>query len=353
MPASSRAVLVALAAVVVLAGCGGVVDSPSPTAGDPPAGTDAPTAAATTPDDGATAVATDRRTTAATAESPWGDTVVVGVDGSGTRDYASLVRRATAYWEANDSRYLGYEIDYVVRPDAAAPDLVVRFVDDVPDCNGRGDAVGCAPLVTDARQITRPETVYVQTGLSDRSTVLVTAHELGHTLGLTHDDPPADVMRAATVLYTTPQPNATERDLPWSDAEFTVHVDVAGAEDPDGARAQVDHALDYYRGDPDGVPSNLTFERTDSPEAEILIRFGDCGSGAASCVQTSGPDPDGDGAMETYSRLVVTVDDIDTDAVGWHVGYWLAYGFGAEADSDKPAPFRDASYRDRRSEWWR
>ena len=51
--------------------------------------------------------------------------------------------------------------------------------------------------------------------------------------------------------------------------------------------------------------------------------------------------------------MVVTVDDLDTDAVGWHVGYWLAYAFGAEADADKPPPFRDASYRERRGEWWR
>ena len=61
---------------------------------------------------------------------------------------------------------------------------------------------------------------------------------------------------------------------------------------------------------------------------------------------------DGDGAVETYSELRISLVDLDTDAVGWHVGYWLAFGFGAEPDSEKPPPFRDASYEERRSAWW-
>jgi len=345
-------VAVVAAALVVLAGCGGVVDSPANVDSPVDEATGPSTATARSETVESTPVGTDERT-AVPGESPWGDTVVVGVAGNGTRDYAPFVERATAYWEGNDSRYLGYEIDYEVRPDAESPDLVVRFVDDVPQCNDREDAVGCAPLITDRRQISRPETVYVQTGLADASTVLVTKHELGHTLGLTHSDPPSEVMRAETVLFTTPKPNATEREFPWLDADFTVRVDADGASDPDGTREQVDHALDYYRDDPEGMPSNLTFSVTDATDAEILVTFGDCGSGAASCVRTRGPDSDGDGAIETYSQVVVTLDDLETDAVGWHVGYWLAYAFGAEADADKPAPFRDAGYRERRSDWWR
>jgi hypothetical protein len=65
-----------------------------------------------------------------------------------------------------------------------------------------------------------------------------------------------------------------------------------------------------------------------------------------------GADPDGVGALERYAELRITLSDVGTDAVGWHVGYWLGYGFGFEADADWPAPFRDASYDDRRSEWW-
>ncbi|MEF8856601.1 MAG: matrixin [Haloplanus sp.] len=338
-----------VACLLVLAGC--------TTPFDPGA---TPTAVpADTPETGAS-TATRTTTTPATAtpgSNPWGsEPVVVAIrnDGSRDRDFASFVREAARFWEEHDEQYLGFQVRYEVRPDAADPDLVVAFTDRVPDCGNVTDAVGCAPLLTDARGIDRPETAWVKTGLSDRSTVLVTEHELGHTLGLGHDDPPSEVMRAKSVLYTEPQPNATERTFPWDDPDFTVRVDAGDTSDPAGTRAQVDHALTYYEADPPGMPTNLTFERVDA-DAEISIRFGptpDCRASSGSCINTYGTDPDGDGAIETYTRVEIMLVDLDTEAVGWHVGYWLAHVFGAEADGEKPPPFRDASGRERRSAWW-
>jgi hypothetical protein len=87
----------------------------------------------------------------------------------------------------------------------------------------------------------------------------------------------------------------------------------------------------------------------------VTVRFSDtaaCGSGAGSCIATRGTDPDGDGAIERYTHARITLVNLDTDAVGWHVGYWFAAALGAADDDEKPPPFRDASYRDRRSEWW-
>jgi hypothetical protein len=283
--------------------------------------------------------------------------IVAVADPAGTdREWTPLVREATAFWEAEAERFAGFPIEYEVRPDAADPDIVIEFVDTVPECDGSSDAAGCAPLITDRRQIDRPETVSVRTGFADSSTVTILQHELGHTLGLTHDDAPSDIMAAQSVLYTEPLPNATERGFAWDDPDFTVYVDTANATDPDGFEAQVQRALDYYADDPPGMPTNLTFTLVDDPDdAEIVVRpveTSPCGSGAASCGGTVGWDPDGDGAVETYSGLRISLVDLDTDAVGWHVGYWLAFGFGAEDDSEKPPPFRDASYEERRSEWW-
>jgi len=342
-----------LACLLILAGCTTPLD---PTAEPPtpvPAG-GPESAVGTTP---AAEATTDRSPTATPSANPWGDEpIVVAIrnEGSRDRDFAALVREATTFWEENE-QYLGFEVEYEVRPDAENPDLVVAFADRVPDCGDVADAVGCAPLLTDSRQVDRPETAWVKTGLSDESTVLVTEHELGHTLGLTHDDPPQEVMRARSVLYTELQPNATERAFPWADAEFTVRVDAANASDPAGARSQVDHALTYYEDDPPGMPTNLTFERTDAGP-ELLIRFGAtdaCRASSGSCIGTYGTDPDGDGAIETYTRVEITLVGLDTEAVGWHVGYWLAHAFGAEADAEKPPPFRDAGGRERRSAWWR
>ncbi|MBB6646800.1 matrixin [Halobellus ruber] len=353
----SVAAAVAIAVVVVLAGCAGPAldapgTAPAPTGVD--ASTEASGAAAAT-----SAPSTPTPTGAGERANPWGsEPVVIAIaDRAGTdREWAPLVREAAAFWEAKSERFAGFPTDYEVRPDAADPDLVIEFVDTVPECDGASDAAGCAPLLTDSRQVDRPETVSVRTGFADGSTVTVIEHELGHTLGLTHDDPPAAVMASRMVLYTEPLPNATEREFAWDDAEFTVYVDAERAGDPAGFREQVRQALEYYEDDPPGMPANLTFTPVDDPEdAEIVVRpveTSPCGSGAASCGGTAGWDPDGDGEVETYSELRVSLVDLDKDAVGWHVGYWLAFAFGAEPDSEKPPPFRDASYEERRSAWW-
>ncbi|MFB6092358.1 MAG: matrixin family metalloprotease [Haloquadratum sp.] len=356
---------IAIALLLALAGCAGPVIERSATS--TPADTRVPTTqpettrtAAQTATATATATATTATATAVSdATNPWGtDPIVVAVaDAADTgREWTPLVREAAAYWEERGERFAGFPVDYTVRPNAANPDLVVEFVDEVPKCDGADDAAGCAPVITDRRQIDRPETVYVRTGFSDDSTVLVVKHELGHTLGLTHADAPADVMASRSVLYTEPRPNATARAFPWDDADFTVYVDVANATDPGGARAQIRHALEYYEDDAPGMPTNITFTTVDNASAaEVVIRSVEtspCGAGAASCGRTVGWDPDGDGAVETYSDLRISLVALDTDAVAWHVGYWLAYGFGAEDDAEKPPPFRDASYEERRSEWW-
>jgi hypothetical protein len=346
---------VALVGLLVLAGCTTPLDPAATTPSDAPtpAAADGP---APRPERSATSTAP--AATASPGENPWGDDpVVVAVRNEGERDrsFAPRVREAAAFWEANDEQYLGFPVEYEVRPDAADPDLVIAFTDTLPDCGGVADAVGCAPRITDPRMVDQPETVWVTTGLSNGSTTLVTKHELGHTLGLGHADEPRSVMQARSVIYTEPRPNATERAFPWADGEFTVRVDRANASDAEGASRQVDRALAYYEDGPPGMPDNLSFERTGAAEAAVSVRFGAtpaCRGPSGSCIDTYGTDPDGDGAIETYTRVEIRLVGLDTDTVGWHVGYWLAHVFGAEVDGEKPPPFRDASYRERRGEWW-
>ena len=121
---------------------------------------------------------------------------------------------------------------------------------------------------------------------------------------------------------------------------------------------QIDHALDYYDRGADGtVPENVSFRHVERPErADIVVRFSDdspCGFGSGSCGSVSGTDPDGDGALERYTHLEITLTDLDSDVVGWHVARWLALGFGIEDESEYPPVLREeTSHEDRRSDWW-
>lgn len=323
---------VALVVLVVLAGCGAGPPSPAPS----PSGS-----ATTTP-------------TVVDADNPWGTaTLTVAVAGDDPEQVAA-VREAAAWWSNSSERYAGYPMTFVVDADAEDPDVVVTFVANVSDCGHAGDdVVGCAPLVTSDVAPDRPANVTIETGLSHNSTVRVVKHEFGHLLGLTHDDAPRDIMAASATLTTAARTNATERAFPWADANFTVYVDATGSGDPATVRDQVGHALAYYADGAPGMPDNLTFTRVENrSEAEIVVEVGDACGSSGSCLATSGVDPDGDGAIEEYRRLTITIQDLDVDAVGWHVGNWLAYGFGAENVSERPPPFRNATYEERRSDWW-
>ena len=154
------AAAVALAAVVVLTGCvGPAFDAPDteptpPGSADTTAGSDA----ATRVPDGATPTAgesTPTPTAVGERANPWGsEPVVVAVeDPAGTdREWAPLVREATAFWAAESERFAGFRTEYEVRPDAADPDLVIEFVGTVPECDGASDAAGSAPLLTGRRR---------------------------------------------------------------------------------------------------------------------------------------------------------------------------------------------------------
>ncbi|MFW5964964.1 MAG: matrixin family metalloprotease [Natronomonas sp.] len=278
------------------------------------------------------------------------------------RDYRRLVHRAAAYWTENSQRYAGYDVGLQLVDSAENADIHIRFVEDVSDCGAHRDehTAGCAPVLTDARQVDRPVDVRVRTGLSDDSTVQVLKHELGHTLGLRHDDAPQAVMQAYSSLNTVPKPNATDRALPWRTNELLVYADYEALPETDReeARRQVRAALGYYADGAGGtVPENVTFYATDSREsADIVIEFGDtaaCRTGSGSCGTLSGGDEDGDGALEYYDSLTIVLVDLDVDVIGWHVGQWLGTGFGHTDDSEYPEPLREgASYEERRSAWW-
>jgi hypothetical protein len=329
-----------VAVLVVLAGCSGFVPADE-------LSSDASATASSSADAGT---------------NPWAsDPVVVSIRAPADQRarYRNLTRRALDYWETNSAEYVGYPVEFRLTDDAMRPDVRITFVEYVRSCGREDHAAGCAPRIENPRHASLPADVEVKTGFDDASTVRVIEHELGHVLGLGHDDAPRDVMAGVSQLTTLPRPNASEQSLPWNDDEFAVYVDRSEVDDRNWTAVdrQLSAALGYYEhGANETAPDGVRFRRTENESAaDVVVRFGpggDCTEGG-SCGRVRGVDPDGDGAFERYTRQEITLVGTDTDAVAWHVAYWLAVAFGMDHSDERPPPLRpDATYAERRSTWW-
>lgn len=298
------------------------------------------------------------------ADNPWNqDTVRVALERNGHAeiDYERTLRSAIEYWNRN-TRYGEYTVDffYVADPDDA--DLHVEIRDSVEECgieNG-SDVLGCAPLLVEGTRADVPVTVDIESGYNTESTEGIMIHEFGHILGIRHGEEPQEYMQPAETVYRVDQPNASERAYPWETTEFRFYAATDGLPkgEQDATRDQVGHVVDYYehiKDEDDDVPSNISVGWTDTrSEANVVVSFPEDlpdGTDRGSSLSQFGFDPDGDGAIEYYENVSIAVADIDTDARGWHTGYWFGLALGID-EGDLPAPFQSASYEDRRSDWW-
>lgn len=292
---------------------------------------------------------------------PWpGSPTVVAINDTAAdgRNLTGPVSNALDYWNEHDERYGTYTTEFVLRPDAQDPDIVVEFVPDIGVCGHTDEetTVGCAPVLSNQTLAERPTEVRIELGLSNDSTELIVEHELGHVLGLGHDDEPQEVMQSYfDHLNRPPMPNVSEREYTWNRADLTVYVDYDSLP---GTRATIDdqigHAIAYYESGAEGtVPANITLTRTDDRDAADIVitaRPIDAGSDAS----LNGVSTDADPAIEYYTdQTIVLSTGLDPAVVGWHVGFWLGEGLVApDRTADLPPPFDDPETEDRR-EWWR
>jgi len=292
---------------------------------------------------------------------PWPEPgpVVVGVDAAATeRNVTPLVERAVAYWEGADDAVKNYAADFRVEPNATSPDVLVRFEPNVTTCGVESGTsiLGCAPVLGVHDRTYELETIAIETGYTDESTLETLKHEFGHLHGRLHGQAPMPLMSATANATRLPVPDARTVAYPWR----TTNVSVAVEGDTTDLEAdQVEAALGYFESGAAGffTAETPTFTRTgNTSAADIVIRVTDdpsaCGDGysGGSCGEVRGYSTDGDDALEYYTDAMITTANADEDSVAWHVGYWLAYSFGAQ-EGEFPEPL-DGRDDDRDGRWW-
>ncbi len=360
-----------VAAAVMLAGCGaGVLQPSADTTTSTPAETTT-TTTAPTPTAAPTTVSTTTRepttttTTTAPPDNQWQKnpvTIAVEHYGDSDRNITPLVQDAIEYWNNNTTRYAGVNVTFELVSFTTEADIRLAYTPSLPRCGDvSSNLLGCADVVEPGTEPPRQADVRIVAGNDDRTTRNTIKHELGHVMGLGHDDQPQPLMNeTAGYSATLPQPDARTLDLPWQNRTLDVYVDITTA--GTGHESQVEHALQYFEdGADDTLAVTPTFRRVDAEgeaDADIVIRvvgswrdselLGQDGSNG----RVLGVDPDEDDALEYYTSARIAVGGIDNDATGWHVAYWLAYALGYEPD-EYPPPLVDADYDDRRSQWWK
>lgn len=245
------------------------------------------------------------------------------------RNISSIIDNSTAFWEAHAERTAGYPIQYQRVNSIGAADQILRY-ESVAECGDHNitDYNGCADRPDgDVGQWTISGSV--EQNLSDPYLQETTTHELGHMLGLTHDDPPGYVMEINLSTFTA---NTTRVAFETADGD---------AMDPT-VKQEAAAALDYYAERNVRSKYGFRWQEVATPEeAHLVIR-----------VDSEGCAPDreaGSCTREWYygNQNTIMIDEIDDENVAYHVGYHLAAFL---LDERPPELSPDAEY-DERENW--
>ncbi len=112
-------------------------------------------------------------------------------------DLEAITADALDYWAEHAETYAGFRVTF--RRVDENPDLTIGFVDSPGVCTGVDGydtrVLGCAPLLRAGRRVPDGLTAWVVAAERPIGKIRTTTkHEIGHVLGLDHDDEPRDIM---------------------------------------------------------------------------------------------------------------------------------------------------------------
>ena len=168
-------------------------------------------------------------------------TVRIDDNSEGPHDLALNARQSLEFWEEHSEEYAGFEIAFeIVENDD--PDIIIAYGDDPRGCENvpeySENVLGCAPLIREGNRVDRPTTARVVAATRPFGKIRITTkHEIGHILGLDHDDDPLYIMS-----------NQPEDRIPLYDLRVTIWETVLEAYDGSTAATHLlNHSIETYQ----------------------------------------------------------------------------------------------------------
>lgn len=151
-------------------------------------------------------------------------TVRIDNDSITDHDVESNARESLEFWEEHAEEYVGFGIEFEI-VDHDDPDVIIAYADDPSGCEAVEEyserVLGCAPLIRPGGQPRRPITARVVAGDRPFGKIRITTkHEIGHVLGLGHDDEPRWIMS-----------DRPEDRIPLYDVRIDIWETVIGAQE--------------------------------------------------------------------------------------------------------------------------